>query len=333
MEYNLFLDIKWAGDGAGGALRTRVGRQELDFGSQRLLGAAEWANDRNTFDGVTAVWKSKSWDVETFWTLPVPFARTAAAVRDFRPPDSTERFSGVFATWHEVTGHTVDLYALRLERAKQVRGGDAPLVPFDANTVGGRWLGRQGQWLWEAEGAYQFGRHSGDVQAAGFAVGGVGYDFSCLPWQPVLWLYYDWASGDSDPDDRRRGTFNQLFAHAHKYLGVTDVLGRQNIEDVNFSLVVKPAERFALSVEGHVFRLASARDSLYNNGGAPLRTDRTGRAGDDVGREVDFNVRILLTPHADLLISYGHFFAGKYLSNTGAGRDANALYTQLGFRF
>ena len=73
---NLFFDVKLWEDGRGGQLWTRVGRQEIDLGSQRLLGAAEWANDRNTFDGVKAFWKSKTWDVEGFWTRPVPFSRT-----------------------------------------------------------------------------------------------------------------------------------------------------------------------------------------------------------------------------------------------------------------
>ncbi len=72
-----FFEVKLAEDSAfGGELRTRVGRQEIDCGSQRLLGSAEWANDRNTFDGVTAFWKSKTWDVSAFWTRPVPFALT-----------------------------------------------------------------------------------------------------------------------------------------------------------------------------------------------------------------------------------------------------------------
>ena len=118
---NLFVDVRLLKDGSGGALWMRGGRQELDFGSQRLCGAAEWANDRNTFDGVQLLWKSQTWDVEAFWTLPVPFARTEADVRNFRPPDWTERFMGVFATWHEVKDHTVDLTFLRLERDRKVR--------------------------------------------------------------------------------------------------------------------------------------------------------------------------------------------------------------------
>ena len=106
---------------------------------QRLLGSAEWSNDRNTFDGVKAFWKSKTWDVDAFWTRPVPFARTGdGSDRNFRGADPTEQFMGAFATWHEVKDQTVELYFLRLERDRKVARGDLPLVPFDANTFGGR---------------------------------------------------------------------------------------------------------------------------------------------------------------------------------------------------
>ena len=64
----------------------------------------------------------------------MPFARTVENVYNFRSADPTEQFMGTFATWHEVKDHTVDLYYLRLERDKPVLRGDAPLVPFDANT-------------------------------------------------------------------------------------------------------------------------------------------------------------------------------------------------------
>ena len=260
---DLFFEIKLADDGAGGELRTRVGRQELDFGSQRLLGSAEWSNDRNTFDGVKGFWNSKTWNVEAFWTRPVPFALTGNGEdRNFRPADSTQQFMGVFASWHEVKDQTVELYFLRLERDRSVVRGDLPLVRFDANTFGGRWLERQGDWLWEFEGAYQFGRYSGEQQTGGFTTTGAGHQWTGLPWTPTVWLYYDWASGDADPNNQHIGTFNQLFPQAHRYLGLSDIVGRQNIEDWNFLLTAAPCDRILLIAEGHLFRLAQARRAV-----------------------------------------------------------------------
>ncbi len=325
---DLFFEVKLADDGAGGELRTRVGRQEIDCGSQRLLGSAEWSNDRNTFDGFMAFWKSKTWDVNAFWTRPVPFALTGNGDdRNFRPPDFTEQFMGVFAAWHEVKDQTVELYFLRLERDRAVLRGDLPLVPFDANTFSGRWLGRQADWLWEMEGGFQFGRFAGDPQTAAFTTIGAGHQWKGLPWAPTAWAYYDWASGDADPLNHHRGTFNQLFPQAHRYLGLSDIVGRQNIEDWNLLLTARPCDRLTLLAEAHFFRLAEARDSLYSTGGNALRSDPTGRAGSDVGQELDFSVRARLTLHAELLVTYGHFFAGSFIAHRQRQRRGFCLYS------
>ncbi len=91
------------------------------------------------------------------------------------------------------------------------RGGRpqlSPLVPFNVNAFGARGLGRQDHWLWQVEGAYEFGRFSGNVQSAGFFVAGAGYAWKRLPWRPTLWLSDDRASGDDNPNDRFCGTFD-----------------------------------------------------------------------------------------------------------------------------
>jgi hypothetical protein len=154
-----------------------------------------------------------------------------------------------------------------------------------------------------------------------------------LPWTPTAWIYYDWASGDADPNNHHVGTFNQLFPQAHRYLGLSDIVGRQNIEDWNFLVTATPTNRVILLAEGHVFRLAQARGGLYSTGGNILRYDPTGAAGSDVGQEYDFSMRARLTLHAELLVTYGHFFAGSFITHTGNASDADFVYTQLSFRF
>ena len=88
-----------------------------------------------------------------------------------------------------------------------------------------------------------------------------------------------------------------------------------------------------LIAEGHFFRLAEARDALYGTGGNIVRIDPTGAAGTDVGQEFDFSVQARLTLHADILLTYGHFMAGSFLSRTGNSRDADFVYMQLGYKF
>ncbi|QEL13352.1 alginate export family protein [Limnoglobus roseus] len=331
---NLFGDLRAWQDSNGGTLTARVGRQELDYGNQRLIASAPWTNTRITYDGARALLASKTWDVDAFWTRLVPLAQHINNDHDFDQSDPKQQLTGLYATRHDRPNETIDAYFLRLENRNPVaRGGDGVVGGFDANTVGGRWKGRRDAWLWEAEGAYQFGAYGHDRQSAGFYVVGVGRQFDAVPTTPTLWAYYDWASGDADPTDRRRGTFNQLLPQTHIFLGLGDIVGRQNLRDVNFQLTARPDPHVTLIAELHLFWLQQARDSLYNNAGVPVRTDSTGRAGSRVGQEADFTAQVRLNQHANLLVSYGHFFPGPFLSQTGGSRPADFLYTWLTFKF
>jgi hypothetical protein len=338
---NLFVEAKLMEDCCGGSLSARVGRQELLFGNQRLISPLDWSNTRRTFDGADVFWKSKTWDVDAFWTRPVPFSQHQFNDHNFDHPDQSQEFMGVYATWHEIKDHTWDFYYIRFEeddlRANPILDSGAHLGSFDANTIGARYQGRCCDWLWEFEGAYQFGDYLALDQTAGFFTIGLGYDFKDLPWKPVFWTYFDWASGDSNPTDGDRGTFNQLFPLGHKYMGFMDLVARQNIEDWNFLLTAKPCDKVTLLAWWHIFHLEEARDSLYNAAGGVIRTDATGTSGTDVGQELDFIVQVQMTPHADILFGYSHFFTGDYISDAAvgaqSGNDADFFYTQFSFKF
>jgi len=67
---NLFTDIK-LGNVKDGPVYIRFGRQELLYGSQRLVSTLDWVNTRRTFQGVKAFWRTPGWDVDAFWMRPM----------------------------------------------------------------------------------------------------------------------------------------------------------------------------------------------------------------------------------------------------------------------
>src|SRR6185503_19633481 len=56
---------------ATGRATVRLGRQELVFGEQRLVGHVSWANAARTFDGARATIRSKKLVVDAFATSVV----------------------------------------------------------------------------------------------------------------------------------------------------------------------------------------------------------------------------------------------------------------------
>ncbi len=322
---NLFGDVRlW--DGQRAEIWFRGGRQELLYGKERLISPLDWANTRRTFDGFKVFARGEKWNVDAFWVRPVPLAQHLGNDHNFDHPDTSQEFLGIYLTRKGLTNQTVDLYYLRL--AEYDGRPD-----FDYHTLGARWEGKYENWLAEAEAGYQLGEYGVQDHSAGFYTIGGGRKLVRLPWNMVFWTYFDWASGN-DPTARTHGTFNQLFPFGHRYLGFMDIVGRQNIEDLNFQLTVAPWKPIELLVWWHIFHLDQAQDALYDPGGAIVRQDPTGAAGTDVGQELDLLLRWTITPRAEVQFGYSHLFPGDFLRNTPGGAPGRDFYyTQFTARF
>jgi hypothetical protein len=90
---------------------------------------------------------------------------------------------------------------------------------------------------------------------------------------PRVFAEYNHASGDRNPTDGRRGTFDQLYPTGHDKLGLSDQVGWRNINHARAGLDLKPAARWQLTGSYHSWWLASATDALTTPP-APRSPDR-----------------------------------------------------------
>ncbi len=321
---NLFVDVK-LGEVADNPVYARVGRQEILLGSQRLISPLDWANTRRTFQGARIMETGEKFNFDAFWLQPViPNSKGIDTV------DTHINFVGTWGTYKPKKGTTVDLYYLFFDNKSTVVQSGINRVPNTVNTVGSRYAGdKDSRFLWDFEGAVQFGQQGTHDLFAGMATAGLGYHPKDVAWNPTAWLYYDYASGDNNPNNGSFNTFNQLFPFGHFYLGWADVVGRQNIHDVSASLTLYPAKWMTLWFQAHNFWLASSKDALYGPGGAVLRRDATGAAGNFVGNELDTITNFHLTKRTDLLVSYSYLFAGSFLQKTQPAGSGSANTSTL----
>ncbi len=300
----------------------RGGRQELLYGSQRLISPLAWANARRTFQGVKVFRQGEQWDLDAFWVQPV-IPRAA----EFDTADPNVNFAGGWATYRPRKGEFLDFYYLMLNNRNTTIQQQIVRTPHTTHTVGSRWAGDKEGWLWDFEGMLQFGQQNNSDLFAGAAVAGLGRNWSDAPLKPTLWFYYDYASGGNNH------TFNQLFPFGHYYMGWADLIGRQNIHDVNAHLYLYPTPWLTTWIQYHHFWLADSRDALYNAGGLAYRRDATGAAGTDVGDELDFVFNFHLTRYSDILLSYNMFYGGGFVKATaGANGAVNAQSLYLMFQ-
>jgi len=324
---DLFVDLKlfeWDGK----PVYVRGGRQELLYGSQRLITPLPWANKRHTFQGAKVFRHGENWDFDLFWAQFVP-----PNADEFDSADENQNFAGAWLTYRPEKGETADLYYLLFDNGNSATQQGIVRSPFQLHTIGGRYAGDECGWLWDFEGALQFGEQGDADVFAGMATAGLGRSWKDACLSPTVWVYYDYASGDSDPTAGDVNTFNQLFPFGHYYLGWMDLVGRQNINDLNAHLYLYPTPWVTFWAQYHHFWLDQSRDALYNAGGVAYRRDATGLAGTDVGDEIDLVLNFHLTRYSDILVSYNKLYGGGFLqATTGANQSADAESLYLMFQ-
>ncbi len=325
---NLFLDLVILDpESAGGKLTARVGRQELAYGSERLISPLDWANTRRTFEGAKLIWQGERWDLDGFWARPL-----RRDVQELDPPDLDRQLYGLFSTYKGLPRDKVDLYWL---------ADDNDLIGFRYDTLGSRYYGSYDAWLYELEGGLQFGANADDSgHSAGFFTLGGGRKFECVRWKPTLWLFYDWASGQGTVPGANGATTGTGFNHyeplAHKYLGFMDLYGRSNIETVNAQLTMQPHEKLTLLLWYYYFWLQDGSDVPYNVDMTPfagLAANPTGER--DLGHEIDLTATYMFTPRLALLLGYSRFISGSFYDTPAVPYSGNAdfFYTQMTLDF
>lgn len=323
----LFFDLRIFGE--ENPLTLRVGRQELNYGAQRLVSPLEWASTRRRFDAVKLFWNNANWNIDAFLAKPVGVQRRQ---RDRFNEDFD--FYGLYATYRGIPRHGLDLYVFVVDNTGNPGNPNGDRGDVTRVTLGSRFWGKTGQFDYETELAGQWGRWAGDtIQAWSWSVVG-GYTFAQLPYKPRLGVGFDWASGDNDPTDGKVGTFDQLFPLGHAFFGYLDLVGRQNITaaNVNLSAWLVP-KKVKATVAYHAFWLSENEDALYNAGGAPGRRDPTGKSGKEVGDELDLTLVWKMSVHEKLLLGYSHLWEGNFIRATGASQDADLFYVQYQFKF
>ena len=309
------------------SLTFRAGRQELAYGSSRLISAREAPNVRLSFDGVKAILNVSGWRVDAFAVKPV---RTKTGVFD-DDPDPNQKFWGLYAvtpvSW--LPGGNVDLYYLGLDR--QNARFDQGTAHEIRHSVGTRIWGRKAGWDYNFEFVYQVGSFgNGDIQAW-TAASDVGFTFENAPLKPRLGLKANVTSGDDNPNNSDLQTFNPLFPKG-AYFGEPALIGPANHIDVHPQLDLALRKNVTLTLDWDCFWRERARDGIYGPAVNLIQSGQTSNAG-YVGNQVEAMLEWQLARHITLAADYAHFFAGDFLKQTTPGKDVDYFSAWVTFRF
>jgi hypothetical protein len=306
----------------------RVGRQELAFGEQRLLGHLAWVNTGRNWDAARGTLRSKAFLLDVF---------AASLVRSL--PDSFDKsgngnrlFGAYLTTAKVVPKASVEPFVF-VRRDESLRSERLALGTLTQTTAGVRVAGQLPRRLdYGIEVALQRGGLADDsIQAWA----GHWQLRSSLPgkYAKRVTTEYNFASGDSTPGDGTRGTFDQLYPTGHDKLGLSDQVGWRNVHHLREGFELSPFKDTPLSVNYHSWWLAERRDGLYGANGALLARIATGAENTHIGQELDVQVTRGLTPQLQLAAGYAHVFTGAFLKQATPGASYSFPFVMATYVF
>ena len=309
-----------------GSLTIRAGRQELQYGSSRLVSIRDGPNVRLSFDAARVLVRASGWRADAFVSRPV---ETDPGVFD-DGPDDNRLFWGVYAVSPPglMSGISLDLYYLGLDREEAAF--DQGTAHEVRHSVGSRLFGSSGGFDYNFEIVYQFGRFGrGDIRAW-TAASDVGLTLEA-PGTPRIGMKANIASGDRDADTDDLETFNALFPRG-SYFSETGLIGPANFFDLHPSISFEPVEELTFTVDWDFFWRQSTQDGIY---GSALNPVRTGQLSDEryVGSQLSASVEWRAGRHASFTTFYAHFFAGPFLEESPPGEDVDFIGAWMTFRF
>ena len=324
------LDLRMAYGEFGGARHmVRVGRQELVFGEQRLLGHLNWANSARSFDGVRA----------TIARTPFKFDVFAASVVTVQPSAFDKsgygnRLYGFYGSATRVIPKaTVEPYFL-FRRSVGLTLETGGLGDIHQATTGARVAGKLlRDFDYSIEMAGQLGTVATDDVRAWAGHWLAGKTFTKAPATPRPFFEFNYASGDRNPKDGVRGTFDQLYPTFHDKIGLADQSAWKNVDHIRGGVELKPKAQWQLSGSYHSFWLASPTDALYAANGASVARSIAGTAGRFVGQELDAQAVYTYSPQLQIAGGYAHVLPGTFLNNTTPGESYNSTYLMVTYVF
>lgn len=309
-------------------LSFRGGRQEVQFGSGRLVDVREGPNVRRTLNALRFIFKLPDWRIDAIVARP----------RQLRP--------GVFDDGSKDDQTLWGLYAIGGQDTLQIGQLDLYYLGFrddegsfeqgiakeTRHSLGARLWGEAGNWDFNWETIYQFGEFGTGNISAWTVASETGYTWSDnFPWRPRLALSANIASGDDDPNDDDLGTFNALFPRGN-YFSQAAVLGPRNFFNVHSFVTLNPSPDWLFTTSMNFFWRLQTEDGVYSPSGQLIRASK----GNDerfVGSAISFTSDWVISRNLAFTAVYAHFFPGAFIKETGSADNIDYFEITLRFRF
>ncbi len=280
----------------------KVGRMELSYGAQRLIGAVGWHNVGRSFDGSVLKLVTKSVDVDFI----------AARVNESGlVGDSLDQF--LFSAYGnlKIVNHlNIQPFAIYENTTD---------TDFNRVTLGlyVSCKDKKKAFQHELDAAYQLGSQDATKDISAFMVAyNAGYTFNSSI-KPMLGAGVAYLSGDDGADADKYKVFNTLYATNHKFYGYMDYfLNIPNhtyglgLMDIHVKASIAPAKKLKVALAYHMFN-ANADYTLID-----------GSTSTNFGSEMDLTLSYKYNSNVNFVGGLSFFSSGDIFKET-KGEDSS----------
>lgn len=318
--HQAFIDILLPVFSKQQKLLFRFGRQELMYGSQRLVAVRDGPNNRQSFDAVKLMYSNDRFKADAFFSHYV-LSRQNIFDDGF---NKNTKFWGVYIAVNKIPFlQNADIYYLGLSKASAIfDDGQGKEL---RHSIGARIWKKSGNWQYDFEGLYQFGKFASNAIAAWTISSNTSCSFKSLKFNPQVGLKTELISGDKNYNDGKLNSFNPLFPRG-AYFGLAALIGPSNLADIHPSVSFELSKTINLNFDCDVFWRYSANDGIYAPNVSMIYSGKNTNSkfiGEQYAAEFAYVPNAFLYFRAE----FTWFKAGAYLKATSPGKDI--LFTGL----
>lgn len=322
---NLFLDVNlWQKEDK--KITIRAGRQELDYGSGRLISVREGPNARLYFTGGKIMYNSSRLSVDAF-------AMMADTINTGVFDNKMSKQLNLWGAYSKIIlpkSGNLDLYYLGIRRDESLFEEGA--APERRHTIGTRFWKYGGGFIYNLEAAYQFGSFgSGNINAWTGSVD-IGYMFENIKFKPTVNLRNDYISGDKNQGNGNLQTFNPLYPKGG-YFGFSPQVGPVNLIDIHPYATMDLLSNLKMQVDVVLNWRYSTQDGVYRPSGM---LNLRGSASDEkyIGTAYLANFTYSVNQYISVVSGIQYFKTGAFINDIIPNSKNGVFFNaRLGFKF
>jgi Alginate export len=310
--HQAFFDIALPSDSH--SIIVRVGRQELLYGSQRLIALRDGPNNRQSFDAARLIYSQRNLKADLFFSH---YVRSKQQIFDDGFNKNTNFWGGYVVINKIPVLQNIDLYYLGLWKSSaSFDDGKARELRY---SIGTRVWKKTANWQYDFEGLYQWGKFGTEKISGWTLSSNTTYTINSLKRRLQINLKTELISGDKNYNDNKLNTFNPLFPRG-AYFGLAALIGPVNLMDIHPSLLLSLTRKLDLTFDYDAFWRYSRNDGIYGPNVALIYSGKN-IAYKFIGQQ--FSTYLIYTPNNFLYLrgEFTWFEAGKYLKKAGTGKN------------